>query len=78
MGAQLKGTLVPVPALAPAERETMFRLLERYYENVTRADFLADLAEKHMGNRAPRTRGAASCAASPRRCSCGWSWAAPK
>jgi hypothetical protein len=46
MGGKLKGTLVPVPALGPAQRETMFRLLERYYENVTRADFLADLAEK--------------------------------
>ncbi len=46
MGTQLKGILVPVPAITPARREAMFRLLERYYENVTRAEFLANLAEK--------------------------------
>jgi len=46
MGAQLKGMLLPVHAVTPAQCETMFQLLERYYENVNRADFLADLAEK--------------------------------
>ncbi len=46
MDTQLKGMLLPVSAVTPAQRETMFRLLERYYENVTRAGFLADLAEK--------------------------------
>jgi len=46
MGTQLEGLLVPVPAVTPAQREEMFRLLERYYENVTREGFLADLAEK--------------------------------
>jgi hypothetical protein len=46
MGAPLEGILVPLPAVTPAQREAMFRLLERYYENVTLADFLADLAEK--------------------------------
>jgi hypothetical protein len=46
MDTQLKGMLVPLPAVTPAQREAMFRLLEHYYENVTRAGFLADLAEK--------------------------------
>ncbi|MCY2950761.1 MAG: hypothetical protein NTU53_02150 [Planctomycetota bacterium] len=46
MDTRLKAMLVPVPAVTPVQREGMFRLLERYYENVTKADFLADLAEK--------------------------------
>ena len=47
MDTRLQGMVVPAPAPTPARREEMFRLLERYYENVSRADFLADLAEKH-------------------------------
>lgn len=46
MDTRLKAMLVPQPAITHAQREGMFRLLERYYENVTKADFLADLAEK--------------------------------
>ncbi len=46
MNSRLQGMLVPVTAVTPAQGEAMFRLLEQYYENVTRAGFLADLAEK--------------------------------
>ena len=47
MSTRLKGILVPVTAITPLQQEEMFRLFDRYYENVTKAAFLADLAEKH-------------------------------
>jgi hypothetical protein len=47
MGTRLKGILVPVTSITVVQREEMFRLFDRYYENVTRSAFLADLAEKH-------------------------------
>jgi hypothetical protein len=47
MDTRLQGKLVPVSAVTPAQREQMFRLLERSYDNVAWSGFLADLAEKH-------------------------------
>jgi hypothetical protein len=44
---KLKGLLVPTTALTEAQHAEMFALMERHYENVTRAAFSADLAEKH-------------------------------
>src|SRR5262245_6836672 len=43
---KLKGLLVPTPAVTDAQRAAMFALMDRHYENVTRAAFAADLAEK--------------------------------
>jgi hypothetical protein len=43
---RLKGLLVPVAALTRAQREEMFALMDRHYEDVTRSAFAADLAEK--------------------------------
>lgn len=43
---KLKGLLVPAAALTQAQRDEMFALMARYYENVTRPAFAADLAEK--------------------------------
>jgi hypothetical protein len=43
---RLKGLLVPPAALTGAQRAEMFALLDRHYENVTRAGFAADLDEK--------------------------------
>jgi hypothetical protein len=47
MSNRLQSKLVSATAITPAQREQMFCLFERYYENVTKAAFLADLAEKH-------------------------------
>jgi hypothetical protein len=44
---KLKGLLIPAKALTDAQRAEMFALMDRHYENVTRAAFAADLAEKH-------------------------------
>jgi hypothetical protein len=46
MSARIESTLVPAAAVTPARRDEMLTLMQRYYENVTRAGFLADLAEK--------------------------------
>jgi hypothetical protein len=42
----LIGRVVPVPALARAERDGMYELLRRYFAGVRRSGFEADLAEK--------------------------------
>jgi hypothetical protein len=46
MTTRLEAKLVPVAAISADQREAMFHLLDRYYENVTPAGFLAGLAEK--------------------------------
>jgi len=43
---KLKGLLVPTLSVTDAQRAAMFALMDRHYENVTRATFAADLAEK--------------------------------
>jgi hypothetical protein len=43
---KLKGLLVSTPAVTDAQREAMFGLMDRHYENVTRAAFVNDLADK--------------------------------
>src|SRR5689334_8795057 len=43
---KLKGLLLPTPAVTDAQREAMFALMDRYYENITPASFATDLAEK--------------------------------
>lgn len=43
---KLKGLLIPTPAVTDAQRDAMFALMDRHYENVTRAAFAADLDEK--------------------------------
>ena len=43
---RLRGELTPVADITPASREEMFQLMDRYYLNVTRERFQADLAEK--------------------------------
>jgi hypothetical protein len=47
MSTRLAGRLVRATAIEPSRREEMFRLFEKYYENVSQAKFIADLAEKH-------------------------------
>src|SRR5436309_2239183 len=42
----LVGELVPTVRVTPAQRDAMFALMERHYENVHRARFDADLDEK--------------------------------
>lgn len=42
----LRGKVVAVDALTTADREAMFALFARYYEDVDRRRFLADLSEK--------------------------------
>jgi len=44
--ARTEAVLVPAAEVPPARVEEMFALMERYYDRVTRANFLADLAEK--------------------------------
>jgi hypothetical protein len=43
---KLKGLLAPVTAVTPAQQDAMFQLMDRHYENVSRAALDADLAEK--------------------------------
>jgi hypothetical protein len=43
---KLKGLLVPTPAVTDAQRDAMFVLMDRHYENVTRTAFANDLSEK--------------------------------
>src|SRR6516165_1206797 len=43
---KLKGLLVHTPAVTDAQRDAMFALMDGHYENVTRAAFVKDLAEK--------------------------------
>jgi hypothetical protein len=43
---KLRGLLVPVSAVTAGQRDAMFALMDRHYENVGRATFAADLAEK--------------------------------
>ena len=43
---KLMGRLVPMAEVTPAERDRMFALMDRYYEDVRRDVFEADLAEK--------------------------------
>ena len=43
---RLSGTVKPVRDLTLGDRNAMFRLLERYFENVRREQFETDLAEK--------------------------------
>jgi hypothetical protein len=43
---RLRGQLVSAAAVTPAQREQMFALMDRHYENITRPAFAADLAEK--------------------------------
>ena len=43
---KLLGRLLPLAEVTPLERGQMFALMTRYYENVSRASFDADLAEK--------------------------------
>jgi hypothetical protein len=43
---KLRGCLVPVAEVKPAERDRMFALMERHYENVRRDVFETDLDEK--------------------------------
>src|ERR1700677_2197977 len=43
---KLLGRLVPLAEVTPLQREQMFVLMTRYYENVRRETFDADLAEK--------------------------------
>jgi hypothetical protein len=43
---RLKGLLVPAVAVTRAQRDEMYALMDRHYENVTRAAFATDLAEK--------------------------------
>jgi len=46
MSARMKSTVLSAAAVTPARRDEMLALMQQYYENVTRAGFLADLAEK--------------------------------
>src|SRR5262245_9895912 len=43
---KLKGLLVPTSAVTDAQLGAMFALMDRHYENVTRAAFTGDLNEK--------------------------------
>jgi hypothetical protein len=43
---KLKGRLVPAADVSRAQRDVMFALMDRHYENVDPAAFAADLAEK--------------------------------
>ena len=43
---RLRAKTVPVPFLADATREQLWQLYFRYYADVTREQFLADLADK--------------------------------
>jgi hypothetical protein len=43
---RLKGLLVPTPSVTDAQRDAMFALMDRHYQNITRAAFAQDLAEK--------------------------------
>ena len=43
---KLVGQLVPVPQVTAPQREAMFALMRRHYENVSRPTFDADLDEK--------------------------------
>jgi hypothetical protein len=43
---KLKATTVAVCQLAPADHSRMFALMQSYYDGVTEAEFLADLARK--------------------------------
>jgi len=44
---KLAGRLVRVDEVTPGQRDDMFALMDRHYDNVRRATFEADLAEKH-------------------------------
>src|SRR6478672_4201789 len=43
---RLQGRLVRVEEVTPAQRDAMFALMDRHYDNVRRRAFEADLAEK--------------------------------
>lgn len=43
---RLQGQLVQVGAISSQQRETMFALMQRYYDNISRHTFESDLAEK--------------------------------
>jgi hypothetical protein len=43
---RLQGRLVPVADVSPAQRDAMFALMDRHYENMRRPAFDADLEEK--------------------------------
>ena len=43
---QLNGHICPVDEVSECDREQMFALMQRYYENVRRDEFFADLDEK--------------------------------
>ena len=43
---RLQGRLVPVPDVTPTQRDALFALMDRHYENVRRRAFDADLDEK--------------------------------
>jgi hypothetical protein len=43
---KLQGRLLPREEITPGQRDAMFALMDRYYENVRRAAFEVDLAEK--------------------------------
>lgn len=45
-GGRLVGRVVPVPGLRAEDRDAMWRVFTKYYADVTRAKFEADLAEK--------------------------------
>lgn len=55
---KLNGRLVPVAEVTAQERDAMFNLMDRHYENVHRGRFEADLAEKQwvIELREPATR----------------------
>src|SRR4051794_14413596 len=44
---RLRGRLTPIDEVTAAERERMFALMDRHYEQVRRDTFEADLEEKH-------------------------------
>src|SRR4051794_28754174 len=44
--SSLRATTVAVGQLAPADRARMLALMQAYYDAVTEAEFLADLAKK--------------------------------
>ena len=42
----LRGNIVRAPDVAPADRDAMFALMDRHYDNIDRDTFESDLAEK--------------------------------
>jgi hypothetical protein len=44
---KLRGLLLPNTTVTRAQQDAMFELMDRYYENVNRTAFDADLADKH-------------------------------